>query len=87
MNNSLTPVIRRYVRYLRLERNFSPHTIEAYRNDLSHLETFMERESLALADVRLDHLRGPVVDENLRLHLRFRKFLSAKILQKSETTK
>ena len=57
MNNSLTPVIRRYVRYLRLERNFSPHTIEAYRNDLSHLETFMERESLALADVQLQHLQ------------------------------
>lgn len=52
------PQIRRYIRYLRLERNLSPNTIEAYRNDLAHLERFMERESLRPEDVRLEHLQS-----------------------------
>ena len=52
------PQIRRYIRYLRLERNLSSNTIEAYRNDLAHLERFMERESLRPEDVRLEHLQS-----------------------------
>ena len=57
MTSQLTPIIRRYVRYLRLERNMSPNTIEAYRNDLAHLEAFMESEGLAPEDVTLAHLQ------------------------------
>lgn len=51
-------IIRRYIRYLRLERNMSANTIEAYRNDLAHLEAFMQHEGLAPADVRLEHLQA-----------------------------
>ena len=47
---------RRYVRYLKLERNYSPNTIEAYVHDLDYLINFIKGEGLAIADVRLSHL-------------------------------
>lgn len=49
-------MIKLYVRYLRLERNLSPNTIEAYRNDLAHLEAFMMRNDLNLENVTLEQL-------------------------------
>lgn len=55
-NSPLLPTIKLYVRYLRLERNLSPNTIEAYRNDLAHLETFMMRNNLNLENVTLEQL-------------------------------
>ena len=55
-NSPLLPTIKLYVRYLRLERNLSPNTIEAYRNDLAHLEAFMMRNDLNREDVTLEQL-------------------------------
>ena len=55
-NSPLFPTIKLYVRYLRLERNLSPNTIEAYRNDLAHLEAFMMRNDLKLENVTLEQL-------------------------------
>lgn len=55
-NSPLLPTIKLYVRYLRLERNMSPNTIEAYRNDLAHLEAFMMRNNLKLENVTLEQL-------------------------------
>lgn len=55
-NSPLLTTIKLYVRYLRLERNLSPNTIEAYRNDLAHLEAFMMRNNLKLEDVTLEQL-------------------------------
>ncbi len=55
-NSPLLPTIKLYVRYLRLERNLSPNSIEAYRNDLAHLEAFMMRNNLKLENVTLEQL-------------------------------
>ena len=55
-NSPLLPTIKLYVRHLRLERNLSPNTIEAYRNDLAHLEAFMMRNDLKLENVTLEQL-------------------------------
>lgn len=55
-NSPLLTTIKLYVRYLRLERNLSPNTIEAYRNDLAHLEAFMMRNDLKLENVTLEQL-------------------------------
>lgn len=55
-NSPLLPTIKLFVRYLRLERNLSPNTIEAYRNDLAHLEAFMMRNDLKLENVTLEQL-------------------------------
>ena len=48
--------VRRYLRYLKLERNYSANTIEAYRNDIAHLERYMRQEGLTPERVTCGHL-------------------------------
>lgn len=50
-------LVRNYLRYLKLEKNFSPNTIAAYRNDLRHLLRYTGEQELALTAVRLPHLQ------------------------------
>lgn len=54
---TLAPLIRRYMRYLKLERNYSPNTIDAYRHDLNLLLNHLSGQGLAPTDVKLDHLQ------------------------------
>lgn len=54
---TLAPLIRRYMRYLKLERNYSPNTIDAYRHDLHLLLNHLSGQGLAPTDVKLDHLQ------------------------------
>ena len=39
---------RRYLRYLKLERNYTANTIEAYTHDLDYLQNFMRCENLTI---------------------------------------
>ena len=55
--------VRRYMRYLKLERNYSANTIEAYRNDIAHLERYMRQEGLTPESVTCAHLKGYVEDD------------------------
>ena len=50
-------VLRRYYQYLRLERNFSENTLDAYSKDLHKLFDFLDREGVAYRDVKLEHLQ------------------------------
>lgn len=50
-------LIKNYLRYLKLEKNFSPNTIAAYRNDLRHLLRYAEEQGLALTAVKLPDLQ------------------------------
>lgn len=54
---TLAPLIRRYIRYLKLERNYSPNTIDAYRHDLHLLLIHLSGQGLTPIDVKLDHLQ------------------------------
>lgn len=54
---TLAPLIRRYIRYLKLERNYSPSTIDAYRHDLHLLLIHLSGQGLTPIDVKLDHLQ------------------------------
>lgn len=54
---TLAPLIRRYIRYLKLERNYSPNTIDAYRHDLHLLLNHLSEQGLTPTDVKLDHLQ------------------------------
>ncbi|MBS7399773.1 MAG: tyrosine recombinase XerD [Prevotella sp.] len=54
---TLAPLIRRYIRYLKLERNYSPNTIDAYRHDLHLLLNHLSGQGLTPTDVKLDDLQ------------------------------
>ncbi|MEI7815932.1 MAG: tyrosine recombinase XerC [Desulfuromonadales bacterium] len=55
--SSLVLQIQQFITYLQIERDVSPHTLTAYRSDLSQLLTFALREKGAFASAQdVDHL-------------------------------
>lgn len=50
-------IIRSYHRYLRLQRNFSPNTLDAYLRDVEKLANFLDREQINILDVKLEDLQ------------------------------
>ena len=50
-------IVRSYVRYLKLERNYSPNTLEAYQHDLRHLLGYCEREGKKPLTLKLEDLQ------------------------------
>lgn len=54
--NSSTNIVKKYVRYLKLERNYSANTLEAYQHDLHFLLAFLEEKNLSPLDVKLEDL-------------------------------
>lgn len=51
-------LIRSYQRYMRLQRNFAPNTLDAYMRDIEKLLRFLDSEGLRVEDVRLEHLQA-----------------------------
>ncbi len=51
-----TSLIRAYERYLKLERNFTRNTLDAYSRDVEKLLNYLEGEGLTVGDVTTDHL-------------------------------
>ena len=49
-------IVKDYVRYLKLERNYSLNTLEAYQRDLRYLLNFLEKENLSFQEVKLEDL-------------------------------
>lgn len=52
-----TNIMRGYMRYLKLERNYSPHTLDAYRRDLQKLTDFLAQENKSVTEVQLEDLQ------------------------------
>lgn len=50
-------IVSRYMRYLKLERNYSANTLEAYQRDLRKLLDFVESGDKDILDVRLEDLQ------------------------------
>ena len=50
-------VVKRYVRYLKLQRNYSPNTLDAYTRDLDKLLGFLSGEGKSVLDTTLDDLQ------------------------------
>ena len=51
-------IIKNYMRYLKLERNYSVNTLDAYQHDLQYLTDYAERNHLALSDIKLADLQS-----------------------------
>lgn len=51
-------IIKRYLRYLKLERMYSPNTLDAYKRDIEKLEHFLESEGKTLLDMTLEDLQA-----------------------------
>ncbi len=51
-------IIKKYRRYMKLERNYSENTLDAYMNDLQKLLDYVSAEGLQVLDVKLDDLRN-----------------------------
>ena len=49
-------LIKHYLRYLKLERGYSPNTIEAYKHDLEWLLGYLEQEGVDPLSVKLEDL-------------------------------
>ena len=50
-------IIKSYVRYLKLQRNMSSNTLDAYQRDLRKLLDYLEREEKDVRDVTLEDLQ------------------------------
>lgn len=51
-------IVKAYVRYLKLERHYSPNTIDGYRRDLQKLEDFMLAEGKTVYTMELEDLEA-----------------------------
>ena len=52
-----TEMVKAYLRYLKLQRNYSGNTLEAYRRDLNRLLVYLKQEGLTPTEVKLEHLQ------------------------------
>ena len=50
-------MFRAYLRYLKLQRNFTPNTLDAYERDLQKLLTYLEGEGIDAVNVELEDLQ------------------------------
>lgn len=53
---TLAELVRRYLRYLKLERSYSPNTLDAYRHDIDLLLSHLAERQLTPLDVKLEDL-------------------------------
>lgn len=50
--------IKNYMRYLKLERSYSPNTLEAYHHDLEYLMAYAKKNDKSLLELKLDDLEN-----------------------------
>lgn len=53
-----TKIIKGYIRYLKLERMYSPNTLDAYKRDIAKLVKFVEGEGKTLQSMTLEDLQA-----------------------------
>jgi integrase/recombinase XerD len=55
--NSTANIVKSYVRYLKLQRNYSSNTIEAYQHDLEYLLNYSNSLEKSVCDLKIEDLR------------------------------
>ena len=69
--------IREYIKYIKLERRYSPHTVDAYQSDLAQFEVFLKEYfksdqanwSLVKRQTLRDYLGWLAIQENQRISI------------------
>ncbi len=56
--NLLVDIVKRYERYLKLQRNYSSNTLEAYRHDLETLLDYLDEQQMSPLEVKLEDLES-----------------------------
>ena len=56
--NLLVDIVKRYERYLKLQRNYSSNTLEAYRHDLETLLDYLGEQQMSPLEVKLEDLES-----------------------------
>lgn len=56
--NTDADIVRSYMRYLKLERNYSPNTLDAYRRDIQKLIDYLGPSGRSVREVTADDLYG-----------------------------
>lgn len=51
-------IIKNYMRYLKLGRNFSKNTLDAYYHDLNFLLEYADKNNLVLTEIKLEDLEN-----------------------------
>lgn len=51
-------ILEKYLRYLKLGRNYSENTLDAYKNDLRKLIEYVNSQNISVFDVKLDDLQN-----------------------------
>lgn len=51
-------IIKKYLRYLKLERNYSRNTLEAYHHDLEYLKAYAKKNDKSPLELKLDDLEN-----------------------------
>ena len=51
-------IIKNYMRYLKLGRNFSKNTLDAYYHDLNFLLEYADKNNLVLTEMKLEDLEN-----------------------------
>lgn len=49
-------IIKNYIRYLKLERNYTANTLEAYKHDLQFLTSYVAEHNLPILEMKLEDL-------------------------------
>lgn len=58
MDKEFERLLRRYYQYLKLEKSFSPNTVDAYQRDLDKFLIFIRDEGLNYKEVKLENLHA-----------------------------
>ena len=59
-------IIKNYMRYLKLGRNFSKNTLDAYYHDLNFLLEYADKNNLVLTEMKLEDLENFSADNGSR---------------------
>lgn len=51
-------IIKKYLRFLKLERNYSPNTLEAYQHDLEYLMAYVHKNDKSVLELKLEDLEN-----------------------------